>query len=1416
MAEINWGDFGKKKEDASWESFGSGAQTQDDTEVKKWLKETYTGPRKVENIEITPQIRERYERQKGDEPKKTTPSPREMAEQMTPLGQLELGAQNVLQGGTQAALRLTDLLARGYSQSPTFPGAIPHMQAEMRNKQPEISRELGYGIAGSEILEKEKGLPEGVPQKILHQIGAMVVDIPAKYSNPAGLGIMAGEGFMETGDTAQDYANQIKAGGGSGEIKSDKTLLDILASGGKSTLNAAALAGIGKLSKLLPKGVARPALEGGAFGGLSLAEGGTLEDALAGGMIGGYFGYKKRNEPQIRPKTKGGRATVPSEIPPSKDTGLVEKSPPGASSQEISVEKPVEGPVEQKSALPTEKQVGNKKVHETKIVEEQPTVNAGDPLLGDGLVTETKKVNDVSVRELSANGKTVIKSISNTSGQKGMGADWMVGEIKNEHAKGNTVLSDSFATSKQAYDMYAKIKESNPEFDIRVVGKNEAGGDRLEIFRAGDPRANDFAKWEPTASKPTQATPTVSEQGPETSTPEGPRTKISQVVTNQANVDLGKQTGIGTFTKEFGGKTAMELSRDFAEYPVREPERAANELLRDGIQKTTENLINKKGAWDEYDALKANKIREQVFANAQSPEELDNPQFKALLKRTKEELSAAGKLLETAREVNPIEEPIRAAERKLNEQIEGTPKLRKLKAKVEGTTKRITEVLGKIDKEVSLPNRNKAKLNALMRMLGKEKVKTPGKDVIQRIIELSNSGAMDKAELSELVGRRLGIPVLTPEHMFQISKQAQKIQQMPDTTPAERDAIIDDTAKLYSMLYTDAPKTVGQKLMDARIIGMLFNVKSAQRNIGGQGADAALTTIGKFALGRLMDRYITRAITKRLGVPQERTLGPTEWKALIKGFGGGMKRGWKDVKKWQDSTKAYIEKTYGVKLGPAADKFGMGKPEWKEGGLGQRFQRGVGYLLQAPDTAFQIGIFEESFKNQVNALRPETRANMTQEMRQRIAEQAFSEASQITYRRMNKFSESIVALQQRLGVVGKFLLTFPKVASNILYTGAYKYGPVGAGVAMHRINKFIKSGGVEIAPKKASDPAVNQRQLVFDFARGGTGTAIVAAGILAGFSTESISGGKEDDPRIQKTKEATGERPSSIKIGNHWYSFDWLQPAMIPFELGVTIGKALRDKNAGEFAENAINTLTRGASSIIDQPLFTTLSRVTSAPGENAGQKALAGIETLVTSSAASMIPTLSGQARQLADKYQRNITAKFGRGQVNQLKAFGYATGALIINKLPFASKLLEKKKDIFGRDVTYHQSGNFLLDVLDRFANPIIISDAKKEPGLQFILKLNEDLPEDFNEKPLPRQTDRTWYLTQDGKRYYFTPQQKAKYGELIGKEVYEFVNDYVNEGWGEGVDPEDQAKDIYKEMNKIGKRYREELLEEMVENN
>jgi len=453
---------------------------------------------------------------------------------------------------------------------------------------------------------------------------------------------------------------------------------------------------------------------------------------------------------------------------------------------------------------------------------------------------------------------------------------------------------------------------------------------------------------------------------------------------------------------------------------------------------------------------------------------------------------------------------------------------------------------------------------------------------------------------------------------------------------------------------------------------------------------------------------------------------------------------------------------------------------------------------------FQEAVYWESIYNQVKAFKASSKNKITSEIKQGMSDQAWSEASQITYRKMNKFSEMIVALQRKTGPVGKLLLTFPKVAANLIYTGAYKYSPVGLGVGLNKARKFIKQGGII--------EGANLRQIVFDITRGSVGTSISMLGMLLGY-LGTATPGRDPDANVQLSKEAKGEQPGGIKLFGHNIRIDWVQPLSIPLELGIQIGAMLKNKdNGADMLEKAIDVLVGAGNAIVDQPLFTGLQRTVAAGGKSPMDKIMNGAKALATSAAASWVPTLSGQARQLIDPYQRQLNRKYGEGAINSLKSFGFAATALIANKVPFASKLLEKRKNIFGEDIKYHETGNLLFDFLDRFINPAIITDLKKEPGIDYVLKLNSDKPFGMTQKPLPRQTEKTQFFTRDGKKYFLSPKQKSKYQALVGKAVYDFINEYYNSDMGKDLTTEEQVKEIYSEISRIGSEKRMEMIDEM----
>jgi hypothetical protein len=535
MEEVTYKDFlaatqGQQKQEseqpeATYDEF------LEDKKVKEWLAKNYTGKQKVENIPITPQLKKRYEQQQNANPN-IQPTAKDLelttTEKIAKIAgpaiaqTARFGAQipesgaNLYAGAGAVVDALSNLATPG---APRPANPISEFLYEQSRKGKKLSEEMAAPAKEFATTPAERALQD---------LGAGGFGLALEMPVIGKVGLPGYSGLTSYGGA--------KAAGASEE--------DAALAGLGGTVRGAGTHALFGLGSELPGTVLPKVATAVAMGGITKAEGGSWEDVGREALMAAILTGKKQPSEltkkelalltakdkerlwrgkqekiqeqdvlskfeklpqemtatekaaelaslQSRAKAEFGEQPA-TKLEPPKDTRAGEIVPQQGAGEGIS------GEIGQPKQYVA---VGDKKEHKVKIVDEQPQVNAGDPLLGDGLVSETRKINDVSARELTGNGRTVIKSISNTSKEKGAGTDFMIGEIRSEHSKGNTVVSDSLATSKQAYDMYNKINEAHgvgsaaPEFDLRIVGKNESGGDRIETFKIGDKRAEQFPRF---------------------------------------------------------------------------------------------------------------------------------------------------------------------------------------------------------------------------------------------------------------------------------------------------------------------------------------------------------------------------------------------------------------------------------------------------------------------------------------------------------------------------------------------------------------------------------------------------------------------------------------------------------------------------------------------------------------------------------------------------------------------------------------------------------------------------------------------------------------------------------------------------------------------------------------------------------
>lgn len=278
------------------------AEEENDVPVRDWLKSFYKGQQDVNKIEITPAIRARYQKQQDFAKANPNQKPDTGYKAKNLWEEIKQGVSGPVASIADTAVRLgTDLAS---TVNPSMKVSADAIKANSANT-------FGQMIAGTELMSQEGGLPEGLPKKLVKTGLKTAIDIGAKYSNPHGLATMFAEsvyGGMNKGLSADERAQEILAGGGSApkfdERTGEQKLKDVGEGIVQGAKTVAQLKAIGVISKFLPKGMARPAFEGAAFGGMAAAEGGDANEIIAQTMIGGFFGWKKRKENYINPETK--------------------------------------------------------------------------------------------------------------------------------------------------------------------------------------------------------------------------------------------------------------------------------------------------------------------------------------------------------------------------------------------------------------------------------------------------------------------------------------------------------------------------------------------------------------------------------------------------------------------------------------------------------------------------------------------------------------------------------------------------------------------------------------------------------------------------------------------------------------------------------------------------------------------------------------------------------------------------------------------------------------------------------------------------------------------------------------------------------------------------------------------------------
>jgi len=568
-----------------------------------------------------------------------------------------------------------------------------------------------------------------------------------------------------------------------------------------------------------------------------------------------------------------------------------------------------------------------------------------------------------------------------------------------------------------------------------------------------------------------------------------------------------------------------------------------------------------------------------------------------------------------------------------------------------------------------------SKKKSILDQMLKEKKTYVKKSGNERLIELINLGAFDNQAIADVVKQKYGIEGLTKqEQAFIISKMEEsKLAK----TEREKEVLI---AQAMKVVNDKVPASLTEKYATLQRISMLLNPTTQIRNIAGN------TAIGGFEVLKEIPRVPIDALTSF--ITKEKTSNlykPSDFKAGLSGAKKGLAYAWNDYSK-------------GINTRTDNGQFEIGVSKVFNDTSGNIIKRKVNKALNQANelTSFLLSAGDRPFFEFHKSLEESRLSRLPQNNKQLSTAEATRIAEERTFQNKSAIANSVMGARRHFGIPGRVVLPFAFTPSNII-DKIFDYTPLGISRTIGKnvlYDNFSKNG------------MFDQAQFTERAARNLTGTALIALGYALA-QAGIISGAYSEDKDQKEFQKSSGIADYAFNVGDKQYSFDWLQPASIPFSIGANLyNKGLSETEMKEkIYNNGMKSIIESANTIFEQPLLTGLQKIFGGYGQGS---ILENVTGLAKEAPAQIIPGLSmlRKARQVSDPYQRQID-------------YNDPTQSLI-NQIPGLSKMLPIKYSTLGQPVKYGDTPTERF--INAFVNPGQIGDKNLTKEEQFIINSYE----------------------------------------------------------------------------------------------
>lgn len=589
---------------------------------------------------------------------------------------------------------------------------------------------------------------------------------------------------------------------------------------------------------------------------------------------------------------------------------------------------------------------------------------------------------------------------------------------------------------------------------------------------------------------------------------------------------------------------------------------------------------------------------------------------------------------------------------------------------------------------------------------------------------------------------------------------------------------IDEVAR---ELAKQVPKTTMEKIDSWRYFSMLANPRTHIRNIIGNFSMANVQSIKNKIAGGL------ESIAQKTGMIDQRTKTLKPASKEVKAF----------AKKDVENVLARLNNESKFDTKNLIQQYQRTfKSNILENTLGKLYNLNS-KALEAEDTFGLKSAYRKAMADYItaNKLTVEDLTAGTKEADTKLEnarKYAIEQAQEATFHQYSSVASLLNTLENKnkaTKLLTGAIIPFKKTPINVAKTGI-EYSPIG----------IVKSFTTDIAKLRKGD--INVNQYIDNLAKGLTGTGITVVGYALAQAGILSIGGDDDDQKNQYYQEDRGNQAFSVKIGDKTYSLDWLSPTAIPLFVGAQLNENV--KNAGEeqttedILENLSNSIDAMSSAMNPMIEMSMLSGIASTI-KGFAQDDKKVIQNLITNSVKSYVnqffPTLGGQVAKMVDDTERSTTST----KKNMFSKAVDSTSKQILNKIPFASKLLPAKTDIWGNEVK--RETNKLYRALQQAVFPWTEKELKSTKVDNAI----SDLYERTGDNSVLPNTSINKDFTINSEKYRLSSEEYANYKKQYGKTSYNLLNKLTNSSEYKNMTDEQKTKaisEIYSYANEKNK--------------